>query len=816
MSDSASPQPPSAPASNPPPASASAPTPPSPAAPASAAPAASEHPELDGFKLVQELSKTPRGATYKARRQVEQDIVAVKILRAAACDKKFLDGLPSRAESTFFLEHANIVKCLGVNAVNGRTVLVMSYAPGLPLNRALKKNGRFQPSQALIVILQCVTALRYAAQHKRHHSRLHPADIILGEDHARLLGVGLGERPEHPPWDPTRAPQLFEPLIYAAPEAMPSKSALEKPEALAAADVYSLGAILYHMLTGMPPFHGADETALNSERDRLGMPVAWPRQVAKILPGEVVNLIEKMLSPDPASRPTYEQLVPSLTVLIPIAEQSEALRKSSDKAIAKAANAATHASSAATQDLPVLAPAAAPGRAQLVSRQNGSVSVLDFPTARGGAAPQNYRGIKGARAERFFTMVLVGLTVIVFLFAASLAVDRFVYQPVRQTAAPAQPARIAPHDVAVVTAPVSPVESTGTTTDTRSIAAAGPTSAAVSAQPNVINPGNSGSPITNANQTAQNGPQNANDDYAAAARQVDKIEEMMKDGSIKPSAPLLRLVQGLVNKAGPDTTVGIKALLLQAQIENAVVRKYYGPQSATTNPANVPNAAEQPQPLPPQANPPIPTPADSAKNDAAEKAAQLDKQVHAYDLKIQTIMSAARKFQYATAKPDMTELAAKAEGEGKKSVAAATELFKQESELFGRCRTYLKAYIDKHPQHSSKIQVFPRKDDPVGYDILDIDSKGLTILTKKDKQETTHVREWKNVSASNAFNMLQLLADKKNLEDQIGLAAFALNHGLKEKYTATLSAARDLPGGAERCTAFTQHADLIVTLLKDE
>src|SRR5689334_19368076 len=93
--------------------------------------------EQAGYKLIQELGKSPRGTTYKGRRTVEQDIVAVKVFRNSSCDKRFLDRLAKNAEATFFLEHANLVRSLGCSTLNGRFMLIMSFAPGQPLARIL-------------------------------------------------------------------------------------------------------------------------------------------------------------------------------------------------------------------------------------------------------------------------------------------------------------------------------------------------------------------------------------------------------------------------------------------------------------------------------------------------------------------------------------------------------------------------------------------------------------------------------------------------------------------------------------------------------
>src|SRR6185369_6124544 len=86
--------------------------------------------ESAGYKIIQELGKSPRGTTYKGRRTVEQDIVAVKVFRNSACDRRFLDRLTKNAESTFFLEHANLVRSLGCSTIGGRFMLITTFAPG--------------------------------------------------------------------------------------------------------------------------------------------------------------------------------------------------------------------------------------------------------------------------------------------------------------------------------------------------------------------------------------------------------------------------------------------------------------------------------------------------------------------------------------------------------------------------------------------------------------------------------------------------------------------------------------------------------------
>ncbi|MCW8133976.1 MAG: protein kinase, partial [Planctomycetota bacterium] len=278
------------------------------------------YPELEGFRLIQELGRSPKGIVYKARRLVEQDIVAVKVFKEHAhLDANFRANLPRNAENTFLLEHAGIVRCLGCQEDKNRLLLVMEYARGEPLSRALQRNVRFLPPRALSIGLQIADALHYAYQRHRYHGRLHPGDVILGEEDVRVLNIGLGERFEHPDWT-VHDPHLFAPLTYAPLEAMPTKALPEAEHARRAIDLYGLGALLYHMLTGSPPFRGNDEGAIMAERESIAPAVVrWPKGAEKTLPSRSVALVERLLSPDPGHRGVYESVLASL---------DEALRES--------------------------------------------------------------------------------------------------------------------------------------------------------------------------------------------------------------------------------------------------------------------------------------------------------------------------------------------------------------------------------------------------------------------------------------------------------------------------------------------------------
>src|SRR4051812_31524747 len=89
-------------------------------------------PELKGFRILLELSRSPKGVIYKARRLVEQDVVALKVFRASLCERKFVQELPANAEASFLLEHKNLVRSLGCVHESGSLLLMTDFAPGDP------------------------------------------------------------------------------------------------------------------------------------------------------------------------------------------------------------------------------------------------------------------------------------------------------------------------------------------------------------------------------------------------------------------------------------------------------------------------------------------------------------------------------------------------------------------------------------------------------------------------------------------------------------------------------------------------------------
>ncbi|MCY3021835.1 MAG: protein kinase [Planctomycetota bacterium] len=748
-------------------------------------PSAEALPELKGLRVVQELGRSPKGVTYKARRLVEQDVVAVKLFRQSQCEKQFVVELPQKAEATFVLEHKGLVRSLGCVNEGGRLLLLMDYAHGEPLSRALRRGAPFPPSRALLVALQCANALAYAALHKLHHGRLHPGDVILGEDHARIVGVGLGERPEHAVWS-AHDPYLFEPLIYTAPEAMPSKPSAQTPAAQAAVDIYSLGAILYHLATGVPPFGGTDEGTLDAERKALRGPVAWPADRKASLPPAVVALTEKMLAPAPEHRASYSAVSTALTQVLAAVEKAETLAPPApvvEGALQPRAPAAASVEDSAT-------------RAPMETGLRGGIRPAVSATSTTGPVAPIYAGPPQAPrsrlASRLYATFLVGLTALVFIVAVGLAAKIFLFDALRQSAAvgtPTQPP--APQIQTPPAPPTAPVQPP---------------------------PKPAPAPVVAVEPAART------EDYVTATRQVELIQELLAKKEIRPSAGVLKMLKTIADKAGRDTTTGVKAAVLAAEVEDALLAPERKPQAAAPQPAVADAEPKKPEaktegPAPvipgvgragtPVADKPAPgtepgAPPPPAKTGPVQTTERPVGGEGSGSGKIaaplKALMQQAKAFQYTAAMDGLAKLAASSEGEEKSTVEAYAGVMRQEQEFFKRCRNRLVDDIQRRPRHDSPLQVFPRKNEP-GDDIVDFDETGLKISEKRGAVTKQRTHPWERTPPAQACELLKLTLDRTNVDDQLGLAITAFNRGLKDEMNAALAAARALPGGTMRADA---------------
>jgi serine/threonine-protein kinase len=235
---------------------------------------------------------------------------ALKLLRPELREQPYARRLLEReALAAARVAHPHLVPVLAAVLTGDEPYLVLPYLPGTTLGRLLRSDLGPTPAQALWFIRQTAEAL--AALHRAGwlHGDVKPDNILASlQGHVTLLDLGFASR--------AGATDDQQPLVmspaYAAPERLAGHGVITS-----AADIYSLGATLFELLVGSPPFVARDAAALA----RLHLEAAAPdlESLAPALPAGVAPLVRRMLAKEPLRRPDSQRELPELLMQLEIA-----------------------------------------------------------------------------------------------------------------------------------------------------------------------------------------------------------------------------------------------------------------------------------------------------------------------------------------------------------------------------------------------------------------------------------------------------------------------------------------------------------------
>ncbi len=274
-------------------------------------------PRIPGLKLLGIVGRGGMGVVYGGYDAALRRRVACKVLPGPFPSVVERARFQREAEAIARLDHPDIVRVFYTGEVNRTLFIAMEFLAGISLRDYLR--GRPQPPrEAAMFAVRVAEAVEHAHSKGVFHRDLKPANIMLildggslespdlGDAYAQLplsrfapkiLDFGLAKIAEPSPSDPwTLTGQLLGTPCFAAPEQLAGGKTTSHP----AADVYSVGAILYQLLTGMPPFP-ADDLARLLERIRDQEPVS-PRLLRPAIPADLETICLKCLSKAPAQR----------------------------------------------------------------------------------------------------------------------------------------------------------------------------------------------------------------------------------------------------------------------------------------------------------------------------------------------------------------------------------------------------------------------------------------------------------------------------------------------------------------------------------
>lgn len=213
--------------------------------------------EIPGYQIIEKLGKGSMGIVFKARQTSVDRIVAVKILLdALAQNKEFIKRFDREAKIAAKLAHNNIVNAIDAGEVNGHHYFVMEYVEGSTIKDALDKNQAYDEKVALKIVMAVAEALKHAHQRGLIHRDIKPENVILTKDgNVKLADLGLARLTADEKWAMSEAGMAIGTPYYISPEQVRGQVDVD-----IRADIYSLGATLYHMVTGRVPYDGETPT----------------------------------------------------------------------------------------------------------------------------------------------------------------------------------------------------------------------------------------------------------------------------------------------------------------------------------------------------------------------------------------------------------------------------------------------------------------------------------------------------------------------------------------------------------------------------
>ncbi len=250
--------------------------------------------KIGQYELLNEIGSGATGIVFRARQAGLSRMVAVKILRPFGTDES-RERFAAEAEMTARLQHPNIVRVHEVGNDAGCDYMSMELLDGGSLATALGHTA-YSPQAAADLVRTLATAVSAAHEQGIVHRDLKPGNVLMANDGSpRISDFGLARHLSEAAVRQTRTGAILGTPGYMAPE-----QAHGSLGAGPAADIYSLGAILYELLTGRPPYHGTSVVEILEQ-----MHVTDPPRVRQLRPGvprDLQTICMKCLERNPDER----------------------------------------------------------------------------------------------------------------------------------------------------------------------------------------------------------------------------------------------------------------------------------------------------------------------------------------------------------------------------------------------------------------------------------------------------------------------------------------------------------------------------------
>jgi ankyrin repeat protein len=237
------------------------------------------------------IGKGGMGMVYQARHIALEREVAIKFLPANVADNvDFVERFFREARAAAHLNHPNITTVHDAGVEDGVYYFVMEYVEGQDLAHLLREKGKIPEKDAIRYGISIATALAYAHKHQIIHRDIKPENIFLNlEGEIKVGDLGLAKQIGESDSSITISGMVVGTPYYISPEQIRGLKDVD-----ARTDIYSLGAALYHLVTGQVPYSGSSATEIMS--NHLTEAFHWPQTVNPDLSDGFCHILQKMMA----------------------------------------------------------------------------------------------------------------------------------------------------------------------------------------------------------------------------------------------------------------------------------------------------------------------------------------------------------------------------------------------------------------------------------------------------------------------------------------------------------------------------------------
>ncbi len=246
--------------------------------------------KIPGFQLIRKLGAGAMATVYLAKQTSLDRLVAIKVLpRQFSTDAGFIERFYREGQAAAKLSDPNIVGALELGRVGEQHYFVMEYVDGETVYDKMVASKRIKDRDALVIVRQVASALKHAHAAGFIHRDIKPKNLMVTRAGVvKLADLGLARAMSDKKTAEAERHKAFGTPYYISPEQVRGAVDLGPP-----ADIYGLGATLYHLLTGRVPFEGKDPTEVM--RHHLDTPLVPPDQLVSGISQSTAEIVEMMM-----------------------------------------------------------------------------------------------------------------------------------------------------------------------------------------------------------------------------------------------------------------------------------------------------------------------------------------------------------------------------------------------------------------------------------------------------------------------------------------------------------------------------------------